>query len=113
MFAKLISALPLHRLPKVTAKRDHYNELVTEMTRRETGERKSQLDDALFHAVRDEIHSVVQTLRPNSGNGHLQEMCDAIGSIITRHGLTQTQYWDEVWRRGGCKAMPDYRRKPA
>ncbi len=66
------------------------------------------IEDGLFQKIREEIKGAVEHFHPSGSSGRVKAMSDAISTILEQHGVSQEQYWGEVWRRSGQKEIISY-----
>ncbi len=105
MFQKLRALLPKK------SKKDDSAELARELAERMCSGRTFQMTDEDFSRISLAISQVIKELRPVGSAKNINVMAGAISEIIEQNGITQKQWCDEVWRRGGHKDTLSYNHK--
>ena len=84
-------------------------EVREEFAARDELERKPhQLTDLVFERVRGGINEAIANYRPSGGVDALSAFASAVRHVIRNNGLTEKEWWDEVYRRGGYRDLTNY-----
>ena len=94
--------------PVATLTPQEYSSLLIHLSERHCATRPRMLTDEQFRTVSLAIGEATRTFRPNGHNNTLEGLKAAIHHIITSNNLTERQWWDEVWRRGGYRDCLNY-----
>lgn len=67
-----------------------------------------RMKEDVFANVRGGVDNIIRIFSPSPAKGNFGEMQHAINQWIKTCGITQDDYWLEVWIRGGRKPMGAY-----